>query len=785
MRRTQPNRHDRSEPLRSLGIGYAALLAGLPFAAQLFACAGPSKIDVPEGSSDAGIGGSNGPGDTLRCGPGAIRCGGESRDPSTAGCCPAGNTCTAEGTCWPDESCTTKEECTADMACGGGTCRPWSLLAAATRGADQSCRNNVELPKLKPEVQCHWPLSDNPPADYPTSVQVLGTPMVMDFDFDKNPSTHHPSIVFISYSDPTIQSGVLRVIDGKDCTPQFSATGEFPFMQDISPALGDVDGDRRPDIVVADLVTNGTGTKAGVAVYKADAAGTSFKLLARQTGSPTQEFTRISLYDFDGLADGLPEIVTDTGIYAVKAGQGGSLSGIVLKQSLEGNNLLEPPIVRDINGDLTAELVTANGIFNWNEDQQKIVDRQERNAPLWNPYSGATGAGFVGMADLGKFTTATGADSVEMVIVNNTQLVVAKIDGGLLMNVKATGLVGGPPVIADFDGDGRMEFASPGRDQITAFDLDCYDDDKVNAEPRNCKNPDGPNPQGILWTRNNLHGASSGASLFDFDGDQRAEVVYADQCFLRILDGLTGNQLFSVPRSSTTRYDYPVVADVDGDTHTEIVTAENDAQDAQCPSTDPLDTSVSFRKTHGITVWHDANDKWAGSRQLWNQYTYSINNVNDDGTVPPMKEVVSQWNKPELNHNSLRQNVQGATGVSLQLADLTVSASPVVKCSTLGGRATLSANLCNRGLLDVPVDKVNIRMAPASSPGSSLCELANKTVLRSGKCEPVTCEVAVPTRSANFDVLVMADSTQAVAECTEGASNTALITNVYCSESIQ
>src|SRR6185436_15476961 len=49
MKRTIPNRRDRSEPVLSMRIGYAALLAGLPFAAQLFACAGPSKIEVPPG----------------------------------------------------------------------------------------------------------------------------------------------------------------------------------------------------------------------------------------------------------------------------------------------------------------------------------------------------------------------------------------------------------------------------------------------------------------------------------------------------------------------------------------------------------------------------------------------------------------------------------------------------------------------------------------------------------------------------------------------------------------
>ena len=184
--------------------------------------------------------------------------------------------------------------------CGGGTCRPWSLVAASG-GFDQSCRDAIELPTLKPQQQCHWPVGNTPLEDFPESLQVIATPMVVDFDFDNDPSTHHPSIVFISYADSSTTDGVLRVIDGKDCSPQFSAKGEYPFLNDVPPALGDVDGDKRPDIVLGDLVRNGTGTKAGIAVYQADGYGSpNFKLLARQTGSATTEFTRISLYDADG-----------------------------------------------------------------------------------------------------------------------------------------------------------------------------------------------------------------------------------------------------------------------------------------------------------------------------------------------------------------------------------------------------------------------------------------------------------------------------------------------------
>jgi hypothetical protein len=475
----------------------------------------------------------------------------------------------------------------------------------------------------------------------------------------------------------------------------------------------------------------------------------------------------------------VPEILTDTGIYAFKD----KLTGIQEKSNNEGSGL-EPPIVRDVNGDQVAEMVTATGISNFNPETERVEPTPARNQPLWNPNANVAAA-FVGMADLGEFPTALGRDSAEMVIVSSGQLLVTQVDGRVLLRVEGTGVAGGPPVIADFDGDGRMEFATPGLDRITVYDLDCVDDEELNPDPRNCKNPSGPNPDGIVWQRA-THGAQSGASVFDFDGDRRAEVVYADQCYMRIMNGLTGDVLFSVPRSSTTRWDYPVIADVDGDTHSEIVTASNDHATLNCPAQDPLNTleQVSFVPSHGVTVWRDKDKRWAGSRPIWNQHTYSVSNVNDDGTIPLMRNIASQFTRPLEDPNTLRQNVQGATGVSLQRADLTTWINPVPTCQ-MGNRAVakISVNLCNRGLLDVPASSVNVALVRTGAAGAAdaLCTRGNVNLLPSGRCETITCDVAVPDTAPGFDILAVGDSTDALPECAEGTNNTALLRNVFCS----
>jgi hypothetical protein len=745
----------------------------------LFACAESAGIEIGDGTNTTpGSEGTVSATSEARCGAGGIECGTRGM-----GCCPAGDTCTPEGTCVPAASCTTNQECSSDSVCGGGSCKPWSSFPAQTN-FDFACRSGVDLPSLLPQVQCRW--GDTPPADFPNSVQVIGTPMVVDFNYDNDPTTIHPSIVFVSYEAGGLASpnGVLRVINGRTCAPEFSDNGgSNPFIPDVAPALGDVDGDGHPDIVLGDVERLGTSTKAGIVVYSTK-GGSTFTRLARQTAASTVEFKGISLFDVDGLPDNLPEILTDTGMFSFKTGTGGGISGVAQRVNLDGS-LLEPPFVHDVDGDRSSELVTAQGIFTWNEEASDMDPKKARAENLWNADADQPNAAFVGMANLGDYPTVLGRDSAEMVVVSAGELRVTQVDGRVVMKAKGSGIVGGPPVIADFDADGRMEFASPGFDQITAFDMDCSTDPAVKADARNCKNPDGPNAQGILWRVTGTQGATSGAAVFDFDGDRRSEVVYADQCFMRIMEGATGKVLFSVPRSSVTRFDYPVVVDSDGDGHTEIITSSNDDGNVGCPATDPLNTreTVQYAASHGITVWSDstnpAEKRWAGSRPVWNQYTYSITNVNDDGTIPPMNEIASQFNSPDTDPNTLRQNVQGKTGISLELPDLTVSGNPVVSCLPGQPQARVSLNLCNRGLLTLDAGQVHVALAQAQTT-SVLCDKPNATVLRSGKCETVTCDVPVPSTNPGIDIAVLADPNNSLRECTKGKNNTSLVSNVFC-----
>jgi hypothetical protein len=82
-----------------------------------------------------------------------------------------------------------------------------------------------------------------------------------------------------------------------------------------------------------------------------------------------------------------------------------------------------------------------------------------------------------------------------------------------------------------------------------------------------------------------------------------------------------------------------VVADVDNDGSAEIVVVSNETTDDEAGS--PT-----------VQVIRDAEDRWIQARRIWNQHTYHVTNVREDGTVP-------QWEPPHWRElNTYRTNAQ-------------------------------------------------------------------------------------------------------------------------------
>lgn len=489
---------------------------------------------------------------------------GSRRDLGPCGGCDEGERCVA-GRCIDIQSCRHDNECSNDTYCDQGECIPWGT---GPKGEfDRTCSSLQTIGLFAPAIQCSW---SGPPAGdrFPKHHNVLGTPLVVDFDFDGDAQQRHPSIVVVSYdgTDGGEQAeycaddhhGVIRVIDGQSCGQQ----------QTIDPALGkvrasailaiaDLNADGRPDIVA--LRCDG-----GLVAFGYDRAEQRFTRLweaAHPASKPWSGWTGPSIHDLDN--DGKPEVLSWGAVWS----HDGRLLDDALGDLTYGAGYI--PAVADLQGDGLVELSNGESLWQWREGRWQVLRQHDPDV-----YK----RGQVAFGDFGRFGADPAQDDrqqldgvAEIVVVADGFARVQTLDGRIVFGPIALpgGGTGGAPTVADFDKDGRAELASAGSDSYTVFDLDCGKAWQAGT----CHDA-----RGVLWTsRSQDHSSNmTGSSVFDFEGDGAAEAVYADECFTRVYDGKSGDVLFSQWRTSCTWYDNPVIADVDGDFNAEIVVSANE-----------------------------------------------------------------------------------------------------------------------------------------------------------------------------------------------------------------
>ena len=177
-----------------------------------------------------------------------------------------------------------------------------------------------------------------------------------------------------------------------------------------------------------------------------------------------------------------------------------------------------------------------------------------------------------------------------------------------------------PPAIHDIDGDDQVEL-------LLASDIG------FSAVRTNLT---------VMWTApTEDQSGSSGATAFDFLGDGSAEAIYADETQVHVY-GPGGSTLMTSARASWTSIEYPVVADVDNDGSAEIVISSNHG--------------YWGNPSPPVQVVRDVDDRWIPARRIWNQHTYHVTNIREDGTLPT----------PEQPHwkglNTFRTQAQIADG---------------------------------------------------------------------------------------------------------------------------
>jgi len=758
---------------------------------------------------------------------GTVACGGR--------CCAQGQRCAGDACVDTGGACDADADCQSDTHCVAGACVAW-----ADGGFDATCSHPVEPPHFSPSIRCAWPPAAQadgggfPGGDpNPAHVQVITTPLVADF---KLFSTPHPMVVFPTQnslgggSDECVGTaaafGLIRILDPQTC--QVVATLDAADQHVIgssTPAIGDLDGDGRPEIVAASV-------GGGLVALSYDASAQAWKTLWHSTnadGTPstlnagTCEYAGPSIADIDG--DGLPEVVYGGVIHDHTGKIVGS--GLGMLPYVRGHF----PVLADVDLDGGPELITGNGIYSYDPSQRDFVA-----APYFHT---AQPDGFSAVARFGSFPVGGQPDPgyPQIAVVQRGSVRVQTIDGTVVFGPYAfpDSSGGGPPTVGDFNGDGQPDIAAAASDSYTVFSFHCQVDG--GALPADCQAP------GILWSKPSQDHSSNvtGSSLFDFTGSGTVDGVYADECFTRVYDGKSGQVIYSQWHSSCTWYENPVVADVLANYSSQIVVGSNtncgtsctgSTEDdglgrrvdkffdgltcqtaADCPSS--ADTCVAglcrcttdddccgtagacpaqgfvcapppasapgagntcravYNTAYpGIRIYADAQDRWADSRGIWNQHAYAVTNVNDDGTIPSAAQARRNWQVSGLN--DFRQNVQGGL-TPLAAAHLAVSfTAATCQAGSSPVQVAMQAQVCNRGASGVVA---GVPVIFSSSATGTMCTASTTQPLAPGACETVGCAADAPPATVTLGAAV--DPAGATRPC-DGAASDSQIEGFSC-----
>ena len=636
-------------------------------------------------------------------------------------CCAAGEVCLADKCYAPTGSCLDWADCAEAEFCEPtqGTCLPQPPGAPL-------CEYKPPVEPLAPILEWSWTGS----AIMPAHNQVINMPIVVDLEKDGTPDV----VLVTSDNFDAASFGYLRALNGKDGVEKWDAANDvylatYRIQPRATPAVADIDGDGFVEIVAL---------KAGGGLIAFEHDG-KFKWTSTQTDGVTPWNVAlgsgtVAIADLEG--DGTAEIVTAGAIFEASGKlrfNGGAYFG--------ANNATygAVSIIADLDGALPQEIVSgkaalrSDGTTYWTTN---LID------------------GYPAIADL----DLDGKPEL-VVIAQGTVRVQDPTTGALLASLAMPGTgAGGPPTIASFDADPNPEIAAANGSAYSVYEY--------------TSNP-APAPS-VKWQvpTQDLSSNRTGSSLFDFQGDGVAEVVYNDECYMRVYNGIDGSELYKVENSSATIHEYPVIADVDGDNNTEILVGANDLNHKG----GGVCSYGAAGARHGVFLYGDAKDNWVRTRKIWNQHAYHITNINADGSLPSPES--PSWIAP-AGFNNYRQSNQGA-GV-FNAPDLQVSLeASLAPCPE---KVLLRAFVQNKGSQGVPPGVVVTFYRGDSTAGTLIGSVSTTGTLLPGQYELVTLEYTLIAGDASMAFYVLVDQDDmgngALNECLED-NNSASLAGVEC-----
>jgi hypothetical protein len=487
---------------------------------------------------------------------------------------------------------------------GGGLTGDLCKVTETNENALPDCKEKAPADAFTPVVQWEW---TGPPAN-PNAI-ITGsfmTPLVGNFTDDNADGAVDlcdiPDVLIMSIDTFDFGGGVQIVTSTSGMYLLSGDTGALKVTFNnkvdsfVQPAFGDIDNDGLPEVVAGDpsgrlVAFEHDGTQK----WLADPAAYV------QSFSSAQCVT-VALYDLEG--DGAVEILAG---FEVFNAQGKKLWGVPGNAAQwDGQYWCTTPTAADLDGDGKLEVLfghttyRADGTLFWEIPNFPPAHPQVANLD----------------ADPEPEVFLTSKDGITIVEANGTVKFgpVRPTDPNASPNCW-----GKPAVVHDFDGDSIADIAAATCSDYTAYTV---------------------NPGGVemKWSQpvQDLSGLAT-ATAFDFLGDGVADGIYADETQIYVFDGAKGTTLMTAPRKSGTLIEHPVVADIDNDGSAEIAYVSNYQQGETGPS---------------LTVLRDEQDRWIQSRRIWNQYSYHVTNVREDGTIP--KVMKKSWE----HLNTFRTNSQ-------------------------------------------------------------------------------------------------------------------------------
>ena len=461
---------------------------------------------------------------------------------------------------------------------------------------------------------------------------------------DQDTGVIPPSCEVVDDMDAVGECGKSAPPDSFEPEVQWTWTGATDPYSIVAPLVANLTDDNNdgsidlcdiPDVLVVSSTSSGVPGVLGHAYVLDGETGTEHF----QIPTPVDHTVTPAIGDIDD--DGLPEIVTAIGNgFLVAFEHDGTLkwtgddpwgdvySGAIALADLDNDGdveIIAANFVADHNGERvwTAPQVAGN----WSATAAADLDGDGAlEVVLGNAAYHADGTPYYSNPSVQpgypQIANLDDDPQPEVIVMNGNGISMLEHDGTTkFLDQRPTGDPVGftgwlrPATVHDFDGDQVAEFAVSSANHYTVYEGDAS----------------------IVWSAivSDQSGIAAGTA-FDFLGDGIAEAMYADETTMFVFDG-AGVPLLMTPRTSGTLSEYPVVADIDNDGSAEIVVVSNQFIGMASPT---------------VQVIRDVDDRWIQARRIWNQHTYHVTNVREDGTIP-------QHEPPHYEQlNTFRTNAQ-------------------------------------------------------------------------------------------------------------------------------